>query len=63
MGQILWIKQPVQVELVKSCKKQCKADPTRMFCTGCGRTIKEITEYGKQKRSHEAATTRDSRKS
>ena len=55
---------PVAQDIVKSkCVNRCKADPTRMFCTGCGRTIKEITEYGKQKRSHEAATTRDSRKS
>lgn len=45
----------------KVCVNKCKADPTRMFCMGCGRTMKEITEYGKNRRT-EKTTTTDSRR-
>ena len=48
MEQTSQIKQLVQEELVRLCKKECKLDKERQYCTGCGRTIQEIIEYGRR---------------
>jgi len=32
------------------CKKQCKLDQTKTYCTGCGRTLEQIKEAGKNVR-------------
>lgn len=31
-----------------SCQNRCKLDETRTYCLGCGRTLNEIIEKGKQ---------------
>tara|TARA_E500000331_G_C17227594_1_gene701054 strand:+ start:871 stop:1038 length:168 start_codon:yes stop_codon:yes gene_type:complete len=33
---------------MKDCVKVCTLDSTGKYCTGCGRTIEEITERGKK---------------
>lgn len=57
MGQTSQTKQPVREEPAKLCKKQCKLDKERQYCTGCLRTIQEIIEYG---RRHAKETTKTS---
>ncbi len=32
------------------CKKQCNLDQTKTYCTGCGRTLNQIKEAGKNVR-------------
>lgn len=29
------------------CKKECKLDQSKTYCTGCGRTLDQIKEAGK----------------
>lgn len=36
----------VDKNTITKCKKECKLDETRQFCTGCLRTMKEITQAG-----------------
>lgn len=33
-----------------ACKRQCKLDQTKTYCTGCGRTLEQIREAGKNVR-------------
>lgn len=39
----------IEVKATK-CINKCKADPTRQYCLGCGRTMKEIVEKGLRER-------------
>lgn len=38
------------MEEVAVCKKKCKLDQTKTYCTGCGRTLDQIREAGKNVR-------------
>ena len=35
---------------VVACRRQCKLDKTKSYCTGCGRTLDQIKEAGKNVR-------------
>lgn len=41
--------------MTSPCVSVCRLDADKMFCTGCGRTIQEITDWSKLTAEQQAA--------